>query len=121
VRPNAKPPRIDTIVCEDLSRVTRDVADSANLFKRLQYIGVPLVGVADGINTSSPHAKMSYGMKALMGEAYIDDLRFRTKRGLDGRALADFSTGGGGSRRLCATLSTTARASASSPSTDGNG
>jgi DNA invertase Pin-like site-specific DNA recombinase/Arc/MetJ-type ribon-helix-helix transcriptional regulator len=90
----AKPSRIDAIVCEDLSRVTRDLADGATLFKRLQYIGVPLIGVSDGINTANPHSKMSFGMKALMGEAYIDDLRFRTKRGLDGRALNDFSTGG---------------------------
>jgi site-specific DNA recombinase len=90
----AKPARIDVIVCEDLSRITRDVEDSASLFKRLQYLAVPLIGVSDGMNTSNPHSKMSFGMKALMGEAYIDDLRFRTKRGLDGRALKDFSTGG---------------------------
>jgi site-specific DNA recombinase len=87
----ARPSRIDAIVCEDLSRVTRDLADGATLFKRLEYLGVPLYGVADG---TSPGSKMSFGMKALMGEAYIDDLRFRTKRGLDGRALNDFSTGG---------------------------
>jgi DNA invertase Pin-like site-specific DNA recombinase len=89
-----RPPSIDTIICEDLSRITRDLADGAALFKRLQFAGVSLVGVADNIDTTEPSAKMHYGLKALMSEAYIDDLRFRTKRGLDGRALKDFSTGG---------------------------
>jgi site-specific DNA recombinase len=86
--------RVDAIVCEDLSRVTRDLADGATLFKRLQFLGVPLLGASDGINTADPASKMSFGMKAVMGEAYIDELRYKTKRGLDGRALKDFSTGG---------------------------
>jgi DNA invertase Pin-like site-specific DNA recombinase len=90
----ARPPRVDVIVCEDLSRVTRDFADGATLFKHLQFAGVPLIGIADNIDTASPSSKMNYGLKALMSEQYVDDLRFRTKRGLDGRALKDYSTGG---------------------------
>jgi site-specific DNA recombinase len=82
----ARPPRVDAIVCEDLSRIARDLADGAALFKRLQFAGVPLIGIADNIDTANPSSKMSYGLKALMSEAYIDDLRFRTKRRLDGRA-----------------------------------
>lgn len=90
----AQPPRVDVIVTEDLSRVTRDFADGGALFKRLQYADVPLISVADGISTADPNAKMSYGLKTLMSEGYIDDLRFRTKRGLDGQALKDYATGG---------------------------
>ena len=90
----ARPPRVDAIVCEDLSRVTRDFADGGAIFKNLQYVGVPLISVADGISTANPNAKMNYGVKTLMSEAFIDDLRFRTKRGLDGQALKDLSTGG---------------------------
>ena len=46
------------------------------LFKRLQFAGVPLIGIADNIDTANPSSKMSYGLKALMSEAYINDLRF---------------------------------------------
>ncbi|HEX7602898.1 MAG TPA: recombinase family protein, partial [Polyangiaceae bacterium] len=86
--------RIDVIVTEDVSRVSRDFADAASVFRQLEYVGVPLIGVADGIDTSAGHAKMSFTMKSLMSDMYLDDLRYKTLRGLEGRALAGFSTGG---------------------------
>ncbi|MBI2395166.1 MAG: recombinase family protein [Deltaproteobacteria bacterium] len=89
----AKPP-IEVIVTEDLSRITRDFADAGTVFKKLQYLGILLVGIADGIDTSAKHAKLTYGVKALIGEVYLDDLRDKTKRGLEGRRLAGYSTGG---------------------------
>lgn len=89
----AKPPTVDVIVTEDVSRVTRDLADGAALFKKLQFVGVPLIGVADGINTGSKHAKLTYTVKNLVADIYLDDLRDKTLRGLEGRHLAGFSTG----------------------------
>lgn len=83
-----------SIVTEDLSRISRDFADSAAIFKRLQYAQVPLIGVADGIDTSSKHAKLSFTIKSLVADLYLDDLRDKTLRGLEGRALAGFATGG---------------------------
>jgi hypothetical protein len=55
--------RIKVIVTEDMSRISRDFADSAQIFKRLQFLKVPLIGVADGIDTSSKHAKLSFTVK----------------------------------------------------------
>lgn len=86
--------QIDVIVTEDISRISRDIADSATLLKKLQYLGVPLRSVADGINTSDRSAKLTYTIKSLVSEAYLDDLRDKTLRGLEGRALAGLSTGG---------------------------
>lgn len=86
--------RVDVIVTEDLSRISRDFADSANIFKRLQYASIPLLGVADGIDTSAKGAKLSFTVKSLLADLYIDDLRDKTLRGMEGRALAGFATGG---------------------------
>jgi site-specific DNA recombinase len=91
---STRPPRVEVIVSEDLSRITRDFADGATIFKRLQYLGVPLISVADGINTSTPNAKMTFAMTSLMSDMYIEGLRDKTMRGLEGRALAGLSTGG---------------------------
>src|SRR5688572_12885069 len=55
---SAKPRGVDVVVTEDLTRVSRDFADSAGLFRRLQYLGVPLIGIADGVDTSSAGAKV---------------------------------------------------------------
>jgi site-specific DNA recombinase len=86
--------KIDVIVTEDASRITREFADSAVLFRDLAWLEVPLLGVADGIDTSRKNAKLDYGIKSLMNDVYREDLRDKTKRGLDGRARAGFSTGG---------------------------
>lgn len=86
--------RVDAIVAEDVSRISRDLADSAALFKQLQYAGVPLIGVADGINTGEKTAKLTFTVKSLVADLYLDDLRDKTRRGLEGRCRAGFSTGG---------------------------
>jgi DNA invertase Pin-like site-specific DNA recombinase len=36
---------------------------------------------------------MAFTFKSLMSEMYLDDLRYKTLRGLEGRALAGFATG----------------------------
>ncbi len=89
----AKRRDVDAIVTEDLSRITRDFADGAMVFKKLQYLGVPLLGIADGIDTSARGAKLSYTVKTLLADMYLDELRDKTLRGLEGRALRGFSTG----------------------------
>ena len=85
--------RVDILVTEDVSRISRDFADAAGIFKRLQFVGVPLIGLSDGIDTSAKHAKLSFTLKSLMSDLYLDDLRDKTLRGLEGRALAGFATG----------------------------
>ncbi len=87
-------PKLLAIVTEDVSRVSRDFADSAILYRRLQYLDVPLIGVGDGIDTGEKNGKVTYGLKSLIGEIYLDDLRDKTLRGLEGRCLAGYSTGG---------------------------
>lgn len=85
--------RIDVILTEDVSRISRDMGDAALIFKRLQFASVPLIGLSDGIDTSARQGKLTYAFKSMMAEWYVDELRDRTLRGLEGRALAGFATG----------------------------
>jgi len=89
-----RPPPFAVIVTEDLSRISRDFADSASFFRRLKYLDVPLIGVDDGIDTSAANGKMAYALKAIVSEVQLDDIRAKTLRGLEGRAHAGYSTGG---------------------------
>lgn len=84
----------DAILTEDLSRVSRDFADAAIVFKQLRFAGVPLIGVGDGIDTGAKSAKLTYALKAMVSDFYLEDLRDKTLRGLEGRARAGYSTGG---------------------------
>lgn len=90
----AKRREVDVIVTEDLSRVTRDFADGAMVFRQLQYLDVPLLGVADGIDTSSRQAKVAFTVKSLLADMHLEELRDKTLRGLKGRILSGYSTGG---------------------------
>ena len=85
--------QVDAIVTEDISRISRDFADAAAVFKQLQYARVPLIGIADGIDTSRGDAKLSFTLKSLVADIYIDDLRDKTLRGLEGKANAGYATG----------------------------
>ena len=69
----ARPRRIDAIVTEDVSRLSRGFADAAMIFRKLQFEEVLLYGVGDGIDTSTRHAKLAFAVKSLSG--YIVSVR----------------------------------------------
>jgi site-specific DNA recombinase len=84
----------EVILVEDLSRLTRDMAETLRLYHRLRLKGIDLVGVSDGIATSRHGAKVHLAVKGLVNELYLDDLRDKTHRGLTGRVQRGFSAGG---------------------------
>ena len=85
---------VDTILVEDLSRVSRDSADAHTVTRALRHHDVALVGVADGVDTSAKGSKLLVGVRALLADAYLDDLRDKTLRGLEARARAGLKTCG---------------------------
>jgi site-specific DNA recombinase len=85
---------IDVLLVEDISRLSRDNADALALYRELAFHGVQLVSLADGIDSTSKGAKLHFGVKALFADLYLSDLADKTRRGMDGRALAGLSTGG---------------------------
>ncbi|HKO49462.1 MAG TPA: recombinase family protein [Polyangiaceae bacterium] len=90
----AKPRQVDVILVEDLSRLSRAQADLFTIQRLLEFSEVRLVGISDGIDTSAKHSRLTFGLKSLVSAVYLDELRDKTLRGLEGRALAGFATGG---------------------------
>lgn len=85
---------LDAVIVDDLSRLSRDSVEAQQTIKRLRFAGVRFIAIADGIDTSERGHKLGVGLKGLMSELYLDDLRDKTHRGLTGRALAGASAGG---------------------------
>jgi DNA invertase Pin-like site-specific DNA recombinase len=83
----------EVILVEDLSRLTRDMAEALRLYHRLRLKGVDLVGVSDGIATGRQGGKVQLAVKGLVNELYLDDLREKTHRGLSGQVTRGFSAG----------------------------
>jgi site-specific DNA recombinase len=86
--------RIDVIITEDLSRIGRDIANNAAVLKQFGSLGARLLAINDGIDTGQQGSKLLGAIKSAMAENYLDELRDRTRRGMDGLFEAGMSTGG---------------------------
>lgn len=84
----------DVLVVDDLSRLSRDEVEMKRVVRRFVYLGLRLVGVSDGFDTTSKGHKLHASVRGLINDIYLDDLREKTHRGLTGRALKGYSTGG---------------------------
>ncbi|HZW19497.1 MAG TPA: recombinase family protein, partial [Luteimonas sp.] len=86
--------RFDVILIDDLTRLSRDSVEATKATRRMTFAGVRVIGVSDGLDTGRKGHKAEVGLRGLMGELYLDDLRDKTHRGLMGRALDGASAGG---------------------------
>jgi site-specific DNA recombinase len=79
----------DVVLAESLDRFSRDQEDTAGLFKRLSFLGVRIVTLAEGEITH-----LHVGFKGTMNALFLKDLAEKTHRGLRGRVEAGKSGGG---------------------------
>jgi DNA invertase Pin-like site-specific DNA recombinase len=81
--------RFDRVVCEDLSRISRDQGDVANFFKKMAFVGIELETVAEGIIN-----ELHIGLKGTMNALYLKDLSDKTYRGMVASVLRGGVPGG---------------------------
>ena len=86
---DAEQRRFDVIVVEALDRLSRKLADVAELHDRLTFLRIGLHTVATGEITP-----MHVGMLGTMAQMYLKDLAEKTRRGQLGRALKGRIPGG---------------------------
>ena len=81
--------QFDAVLTESIDRLSRDLEDMAGLYKRLAYVGVKIVTLADG-----EVGKLHVGLKGIIASIYLDDLAQKTRRGQVGRVKAGRIPGG---------------------------
>src|SRR5215471_1083511 len=79
----------DVLVTESLDRLSRDQEDTAAVHKRLAFVGVRIVTLAEG-----EIGQLHVGFKGTMNALFLKDLADKTRRGLRGRIEAGKSGGG---------------------------
>lgn len=82
------------LLLDDLSRLGRDQVESERAIRRIEFSGVRIVAVSDGYDSTSKARKVQRGVKGLMNELYLDDLREKVHRGQTGQAMREFWCGG---------------------------
>lgn len=91
---DAKAKAFDVLLVDDLSRLSRDDVEMKQVIRRFKFRRIRIIGVSDGFDSESKGHKIQAGMRGLMNEIYLDDLREKTHRGLTGRALNRNNCGG---------------------------
>lgn len=79
----------DVVLAEDLDRISRDLADPAIFFREMNFAGVQIVTLSDGVV-----GPLHIGLKGTMNAVFLDNLRQKTRRGLRGQIERGKSGGG---------------------------
>lgn len=90
----ARKKRFDVIVAHELSRLSRNEAETHLLREELEWLGVHIVTATDGIDTRQASMGILLSVKSAMARAELKQAADRTHRGLKGRVLAGRSGGG---------------------------
>jgi site-specific DNA recombinase len=83
----------DTLVVYDLSRLSRGT-NTATMIEELRFNGIRVISISDGIDSSRKGSKLEIGMKAMMNNSFLDQMKENVHRGLEGKALKGHNTGG---------------------------
>jgi site-specific DNA recombinase len=93
---DARARKFEVLLVEGLDRLARDVGEQERFVKGLEHKGLRIIGTADGYDSASGGSsrKLLRIIKGGINEGYIDDLRAKTHRGLEGQAMKGNNTGG---------------------------
>jgi len=83
------------VLVDDLSRLSRDLGNTWRIvFEDLANVDVRVVDCTTGMASDGEGARLMYGATALVNDYFLQLVRTETHRGLEGRALQGFWTGG---------------------------
>ena len=89
---SAKP--FDIILVDDTSRLSRSLSGAVSIVEELQYRGLRVIFVSQGIDSASEQSDVQLTVHGLVDSLYVKELAKKTHRGLEGRALRGLHTGG---------------------------
>ena len=89
-----KPRPFDTLLVDDTSRLARDLSDALRTLKILEFYGVTIVSVSQGIDSAQGNARPLLAMHGIMDEEYLTGLAAKVHRGQEGRVVHGYTTGG---------------------------
>jgi len=84
----------DTILCDDTSRLSRSLAETLRIKDDLEFRGLRVVFVSQGIDSSSEQADVQMTVHGLVDSLYIKELAKKTHRGMEGRVRRGLHCGG---------------------------
>lgn len=90
----AKKKQFDVILVDDTSRLSRSTESVLSIYKQLNFAGVQLISVSQGIDSRHDQAETLLTIHGLIDSSYVRELAKKTHRGLEGCVLRGLSAGG---------------------------
>jgi len=90
----SRTPPFTAILVDDTSRLSRTTEDALTIFKRLNFAGVQLIAVSQGIDSDHEQSEMLVTVHGLVDSLYVRELAKKIHRGMEGLALRGLHTGG---------------------------
>jgi site-specific DNA recombinase len=87
-------PPFTAILVDDTSRLSRATEDALTIFKRLNFAGVQLIAVSQGISSNDEQSETLVTVHGLVDSLYVRELAKKTHRGLEGTVLRGCHYGG---------------------------
>jgi DNA invertase Pin-like site-specific DNA recombinase len=88
----AKP--FSVILVDDTSRLSRNTEEALGIFRRLNFAGVQLIAVSQGIDSTDDQAEVLVTVHGMVDSLYVKELAKKTHRGLEGLVLRGLSAEG---------------------------
>lgn len=90
----AKARQFDTILLESQDRLWRDQGEMHHALKRLRFYGVSVIEVTTGADLTGRTGGILATVQGLNAELFLDNLRDKTRRGMQEQILRGFAVGG---------------------------
>jgi site-specific DNA recombinase len=87
-------PPFDAILIDDTSRLSRSTQDVLSIYNRLNFRGIQLIAVSQGIDSRNDQGELLLTMHGMVDSLFVRELAKKTHRGLEGNFLRGCHTGG---------------------------
>jgi site-specific DNA recombinase len=84
----------DVILLDDSSRLARNTKDALGIFEKLNFAGIRLIAVSQGIDSDNEQAHVLVTVHGMVDSLYVKELAKKTHRGMEGQVLRGHHTGG---------------------------
>ena len=84
----------DIILLDDSSRLARNTKDALTIFECLNFAGIRLIAVSQGIDSENEQAQVLVTVHGMVDSLYVKELAKKTHRGLEGLVLRGQHAGG---------------------------
>ena len=89
-----RPCPFDILLVDDTSRLSRKAKDTLTIYERLNFAGVRLVAISQGIDSENEQAEVLMQVHGMVDGLYVNELATKTRRGMEGALRRGMHPGG---------------------------